>query len=92
MVESWSSDGDENLWNDLLHNIGGELWIYKTLAIRAGGIYQKTGKLYTSPGTPIPTMGAGLRIGGVGLDFGYILGNRNHPLANTMRFSANLEF
>jgi len=92
MVEGWSNNTGKNPWNELLHNIGGELWIYNTLAIRAGGIYQKTGELYTSPGTPIPTMGAGLRIGGVGLDFGYILGNKNHPLANTMRFSANMEF
>ena len=39
-----------------------------------------------------PTFGIGLRFAGYGFDFGYTSGEPDHPLANTMRFSLNMEF
>ena len=39
-----------------------------------------------------PTFGVGLRFANYGFDFGYTSGEPDHPLANTMRFSLNMEF
>ncbi|HKJ68860.1 MAG TPA: PorV/PorQ family protein [bacterium] len=92
LLEGWIGNTGESLWDELLHNFGGELRIFQSLALRAGGVYQESGALHLESGAPIPTLGVGLRYKGLGGDFGYILGNKNHPLANTMRFSMNIQF
>jgi len=55
-------------------------------AIRAGYHYDYQGKIIT------PTVGAGLRYGNYGFDFGYTIAKETHPLNNTMRFSLLLQF
>lgn len=70
----------------LVHNIGVEYWYNDLFAIRAGFYYDKLGKIKA------PTVGAGLRYGNYGFDFGYTSEKENHPLANTMRFSLLLKF
>lgn len=91
-IESWSTDDTETLPDLLQHNFGGELILFRTLVLRAGGIYQNTGRILSDSGSPIPTLGAGIRFRGLGADFGYILGDKDHPLSNTMRFSVNVTF
>ena len=91
-MESWNVDDGESVLDLLQHNIGGELILFQTLALRAGGIYQKTGRLLSDSGSPIPTLGAGIRFRGLGADFSYILGDKDHPLSNTTRFSLNITF
>lgn len=92
LLEGWIGNTGESIWDQLLHNFGGELWIFQSLALRAGGVYQESGALHLESGAPVPTLGVGLRYKGLGGDFGYILGDKNHPLANTMRFSMNFQF
>ncbi len=75
-----------NELDKLVHNIGMEYWYGKYFALRAGYYYDKTGKIMN------PTFGVGLRFANYGFDFGYTSGEPDHPLANTMRFSLNMEF
>jgi len=86
---------DEDPWteiNQIQHNFGVEYWYNDMFAIRAGGFYQKSGDFMTDSGAPIPTFGAGIRYDRYGFDFGYIAGDQDHPLNNTMRFSLNMKF
>ena len=76
----------KNELDKLVHNIGMEYWYGKYFALRAGYLYDKTGKIMN------PTFGVGLRFANYGFDFGYTSGEPDHPLANTMRFSLNMEF
>ncbi|MDP7565639.1 MAG: PorV/PorQ family protein [Candidatus Marinimicrobia bacterium] len=76
----------QNELDKLVHNIGMEYWYGKYFALRAGYYYDKTGKISN------PTFGVGLRFANYGFDFGYTSGEPDHPLANTMRFSLNMEF
>lgn len=76
----------KNELDKLVHNIGMEYWYGKYFALRAGYYYDKTGKITN------PTFGVGLRFANYGFDFGYTSGEPDHPLANTMRFSLNMEF
>ena len=75
-----------NELDKLVHNIGMEYWYGKYFALRAGYYYDKTGRIMN------PTFGVGLRFANYGFDFGYTSGEPDHPLANTMRFSLNMEF
>lgn len=75
-----------NELDKLVHNVGMEYWYGKYFALRAGYYYDKTGKIMN------PTFGVGLRFANYGFDFGYTSGEPDHPLANTMRFSINMEF
>ena len=70
----------------MVHNIGLEYWYSSYFALRMGYLYDKIGKINN------PTFGVGLRFAGYGFDFGYTSGQPGHPLANTMRFSLNIEF
>jgi len=70
----------------IVHNFGLEYWYSNVFAVRAGYIYDYSGKISN------PTMGVGLRYGGYGFDFGYTFGEAGHPLENTMRFSINWAF
>jgi len=92
LFRGWTTESGGMAWDNILHNFGGELWLFRTLALRAGGFYQHTGALTSKSGKPLPTVGAGLRYGGIGFDFSYILARDSHPLANTMRFSLNVAF
>ncbi|HKJ69212.1 MAG TPA: PorV/PorQ family protein [bacterium] len=92
LFQGWQPPAGESLADQLLHNFGGELWLFDLLALRAGGFYQKAGALHMESGTPMLTLGAGLRFRGLGFDFGYIHGDRTHPLTNTMRFSLQMAF
>ena len=76
----------QNELDKLVHNFGMEYWYGKYFALRAGYYYDKTGKIMN------PTFGVGLRFANYGFDFGYTSGEPDHPLANTMRFSLNMEF
>lgn len=76
----------KNELDKLIHNFGIEYWYGEYFALRAGYLYDKTGKITN------PTFGVGLRFANYGFDFGYISGEPDHPLANTMRFSLNMEF
>ncbi len=78
------SPADE--FESLTHSIGLEYWYNDMFAIRAGYNYDPVGKIKT------PTVGAGLRYGNYGFDFGYTVAEETHPLNNTMRFSLMLKF
>ena len=73
-------------FRSLVHSIGLEYWYNNMFAIRAGYYYDSEGKITT------PTVGAGLRYGNYGFDFGYTIAEDTHPLNNTMRFSLSLKF
>lgn len=93
----YNSEGDEEVGNgedrkisaefeSLVHNVGLEYWYNDLFAIRAGFYYDQQGKIAA------PTVGAGIRYGNYGFDFGYTSEKEDHPLANTMRFSLLLKF
>jgi len=75
-----------NEFEALIHSIGVEYWYNEMFAIRGGYYYDPIGKITT------PTVGAGLRYGNYGFDFGYTVAEETHPLNNTMRFSLLLKF
>ncbi|MCF7803021.1 MAG: PorV/PorQ family protein [Candidatus Marinimicrobia bacterium] len=96
---SWFDDDPQTEINQILHNFGAEYWYSQMFAIRVGGFYQVSGDFTSGSddpgeagGYPIPTFGAGIRYANYGFDFGYIAGDDNHPLNNTMRFSLNMQF
>jgi hypothetical protein len=78
------SPADE--FKSLIHSVGLEYWYNEMFAIRGGYYYDSEGKITT------PTVGAGLRYGNYGFDFGYTVAEETHPLNNTMRFSLMLKF
>jgi len=92
LFTSWGDDGMKEELEQIQHNFGAEYWYDNMLALRLGGIYQPAGDLRTSGNVPIPTFGIGIRYQQYGFDFGYLLGDKNHPLTNTMRFSLNMVF
>jgi len=73
-------------FKSLIHSVGLEYWYNDMFAIRGGYNYDSEGKIST------PTVGAGLRYGNYGFDFGYTVAETTHPLNNTMRFSLMLRF
>ena len=73
-------------FQEMVYNLGVEYWYSKYFAIRSGYIYDYEGKIM------VPTFGAGIRFGGYGFDFGYTAGEDDHPRANTMFFSINMQF
>ena len=81
--------GDErsikNEFIENVYNLGLEYWYTDNFALRAGFIYDEEGSI------KVPTLGAGIRFGGYGFDFGYTAGEEGHPRANTMFFSINME-
>jgi len=89
---SWSDESGSVEMKQILHNFGVEYWFQHMLALRIGGMYQAAGEIRTQKGYPIPTFGAGIRYQRYGFDFGYVAGDKDHPLTNTMRFSLNMEF
>ncbi len=68
---------------------GMEYWYDNLFALRAGYFYESP----NNGGREFITMGAGLRYNIFGIDFSYIYTlEEDHPLANTLRFSALLNF
>lgn len=83
------SKGDGSFQNEIdqmIFNVGGEYVYNGLIALRAGFIYDKAGKIKN------PTLGFGLMYHNIGFDFGYTHGADNHPLTNTMRISLRYRF
>ncbi len=97
LVGSWDTlarnDGTGNievpLHEQLMFGVGAEYWYDRLFAIRAGYFYESP----NNGGREFITLGAGLRYNIFGVDFSYIYTlEEDHPLANTLRFSALLNF
>lgn len=76
----------QNEIDQMIFNIGAEYVYNGLIALRAGYIYDKAGKISN------PTLGFGLMYHNLGFDFGYTAGAENHPLTNTMRISLRYRF
>ena len=80
---------DVPLIEQLMFGVGAEYWYDQKFALR-------TGYFYESPNNgdrQFLTFGAGLRYNLFGVDFSYISTfSKDHPLANTIRFSVLLNF
>lgn len=97
LAESWNTlarnDGtgivEVPLVEQLMFGVGAEYWYDQLFAIRAGYFYESP----NNGGREFLTLGAGLRYNIFGVDFSYIYTlEEDHPLANTLRFSALLNF
>ncbi|MDP4210736.1 MAG: type IX secretion system outer membrane channel protein PorV [Bacteroidota bacterium] len=73
---------------EITYSIGGEYWYRKQLAIRGGYFHESPNK----GNRKFFTMGVGLKLNVIGLDFSYLVSNNNNPLARTLRFSISLDF
>ncbi len=74
---------DVPLAEQLMFGVGAEYWYDQKFALR-GGYY------YESPNNgdrQYMTVGAGLRYNMFGVDFSYVIAQKDAPLANTIRFS-----
>ena len=77
------------LVEQLMFGAGAEYWYDGLFALRAGYFYESP----NNGGREFITLGAGLRYNIFGVDFSYIYTlEEDHPLANTLRFSALLNF
>lgn len=74
---------------EVMVSAGGEYWYNNLFALRGGYFYENMDK----GGRQYFTMGLGLRYQKFGLDFSYLLPTtKQHPLANTLRFSLHFNF
>lgn len=73
---------------EITYSIGAEYWYRKQLAIRGGYFHESPNK----GNRKFFTMGVGLKLNVIGLDFSYLVSNNNNPLARTLRFSISLDF
>ena len=78
-------DGFSEEMEEVIYSLGAEYWYDNLLAIRAGYFHEAE----TKGARQYFTAGAGLRYQKFGLDFSYLIpsSGRNHPLANTVRFT-----
>ncbi len=67
---------------------GVEYWYNNLFALRAGYFYENP----NNGNRKYMTLGAGVRVNIIGIDFSYIYAEQNSPLANTMRFSMLVNF
>lgn len=87
-------DTTRSVWREELREItysfGMEYWYSKQFALRAGYFHEHA----TKGNRKFFTVGLGLKLNVFGLDFSYLVptAGRNHPLANTMRFSLYFDF
>ncbi len=97
LVGSWDTlarnDGQGTvevpLIDQFMIGMGAEYWYDNLFALRAGYFYESP----NNGGREFITLGAGLRYNIFGVDFSYIYTlEEDHPLANTLRFSALLNF
>ena len=97
LVGSWDTlarnDGQGTvevpLVEQFMIGLGTEYWYDNLFALRAGYFYESP----NNGGREFITLGAGLRYNIFGVDFSYIYTlEEDHPLANTLRFSALVNF
>ncbi len=98
LVSSWDTItqevGDGNtvevpLGDQIMIGTGLEYWYNNLFALRAGYFYESP----NNGNREFLTFGAGLRYNIFGVDFSYIYTiEEDHPLANTLRFTASLNF
>jgi len=76
--------------NEISYSVGAEYWYNQQFAVRAGYFYEHENK----GNRKYATMGVGLKLNVFSLDFAYLLPlqGRQHPLANTMRFTLVFDF
>jgi long-subunit fatty acid transport protein len=67
---------------------GLEYWYNNLFALRAGYFYENP----DNGNRKYMTLGAGVRVNIIGVDFSYIYAEQDSPLANTMRFSMLVDF
>ena len=67
---------------------GFEYWYNDLFALRGGYFYENP----NNGNRKYMTLGAGVRVNIIGIDFSYIYAEQNSPLANTMRFSMLVNF
>jgi hypothetical protein len=67
---------------------GFEYWYNDLFALRGGYFYENP----NNGNRKYMTLGAGVRMSIIGIDFSYIYAEQNSPLANTMRFSMIVDF
>lgn len=67
---------------------GFEYWYNNLFALRGGYFYENP----NNGDRKYLTLGAGVRVNVIGVDFSYIYADQNSPLANTMRFSMLVNF
>ncbi|MDA1027587.1 MAG: type IX secretion system outer membrane channel protein PorV [Bacteroidetes bacterium] len=67
---------------------GFEYWYNNLFALRGGYFYENP----NNGNRKYMTLGAGVRMSIIGIDFSYIYAEQNSPLANTMRFSMIVNF
>lgn len=91
LLKSWSTYSYNNgtelvevpLSEQLMFGVGAEYWYDNKFALR-GGYYYESPK---NGDRQYMTVGAGLRYNMFGVDFSYVIAQKDAPLANTMRFS-----
>lgn len=97
LFRSWGTysrpDGDGTvqvpLSEQIMIGLGAEYWYNNLFALRAGYFYESP----NNGAREFLTFGAGLRYNIFGVDFSYIYTlEEDHPLANTLRFTALLNF
>ena len=76
--------------NEIMWSLGIEYWYQEQFAIRAGYFHEHA----TKGNRKYFTAGIGLRLNVFGIDFSYLIPatGRNHPLANTVRFTLLFDF
>jgi hypothetical protein len=93
VVGSWFSsfgdapDGFSEELKEFQISIGGEYWYNNQFALRSGYFYEDKSK----GSRRYFTVGAGVKYSVLQLNFSYLAGSNNSPLANTLRFSLVFE-
>lgn len=84
-----SPGGFEEELREITYSFGLEYWYRKQFAIRGGYFHENEYK----GNRKFFTMGVGLKLNVLGLDFSYLIPTyAHHPLANTLRFSISFDF
>ena len=76
--------------HEIIYSIGAEYWYREQFAIRAGYFHEHINK----GNRKYFTVGIGLKLNVFFIDYSYLIptSGRNHPLANTMRFTLGFIF
>jgi len=86
IFSSWGDGGLDYQIKRASFSGGAEYWYANLFSLRAGYFYEDIGK------RRFATFGAGIRYSMYQFDFGYIAGEEDHPLSETMRFSLSFIF
>jgi len=81
LFTSWTEGDFSHQLKKIIISGGFEYWYSNIFSLRAGYFHDDIGK------RNFATFGAGIRYSMYQFDFGYIAGEENHPLSDTMRFS-----